>query len=80
MDFYWIVFGVLAAAIAVLLATQASEGSIVPAIGANVAAYKKHMQGYVVIYSLMMRKFLAVTMGSRSVKHVFPSRQTQSCL
>lgn len=54
MDFYWIVFGVLAAAIAVLLATQASEGSIVPAIGANVAAYKKHMQGYVVIYSLMM--------------------------
>uniref|UniRef100_A0A7S0R371 Molybdate-anion transporter n=1 Tax=Chlamydomonas leiostraca TaxID=1034604 RepID=A0A7S0R371_9CHLO len=54
MDFYWVVFGLLAAAIVVLLATQASEGAIVPSTGPNVAAYRKHMQGYVVIYSLMM--------------------------
>lgn len=35
---------------------QTSEGSIVPAQGPHVAAYRRHMGGYVVIYSLMMRE------------------------
>lgn len=54
MDFYWMVFAVLIILVALLLLTQASEGSVVPNAGANVAAYRRHMHGYVVIYSLMM--------------------------
>lgn len=54
MDFYWILFGVLVVVVAMLLLTQVSEGSVVPNTGANVSAYRRHMQGYVVIYSLMM--------------------------
>jgi hypothetical protein len=63
MDFYWGVFGVLTVAIAAALFVSGSEGSVVPANGAHVAAYKRHMQGYVVIYSLMMRECRATDRG-----------------
>ncbi len=58
MDFYWLIFSVLLAVVGLLLLTQASEGSVVPASGPNVAAYKRHMVLYVLVYSLMMRECL----------------------
>ncbi|GFH18481.1 uncharacterized protein HaLaN_15297, partial [Haematococcus lacustris] len=54
MDFYWVVFSGLGAIVALLLFTTANEGSGVPSAGASVAAYRRHMAGYVAIYSLMM--------------------------
>jgi hypothetical protein len=62
MDFYWGVFGVLGFIVSGLLLTQASE-AMVPSHGPNVAAYKRHMQGYVIIYSLMMREWRLCARG-----------------
>lgn len=58
MDFFSILFWGLAVIVGLLIVGQFREGSIVPNHGPNVAAYKRHMHGYVAIYSLMMRECL----------------------
>lgn len=68
MDFYWTLFAVLAVIVALLLLTQVSEGTVVPQSGANVASYRKHMQSYVAIYSLMMCKWRAGASARRAVR------------
>ena len=52
--FYWCVFGVLGVAIVALLGTQASDGSVVPSTGPNVANFVKLRNSYVFVYGLMM--------------------------
>lgn len=52
--FYTVVFGILAVLTLGLVLTQSSEGSLVPAGGANVAAFVKLRNNYVFVYALMM--------------------------
>jgi hypothetical protein len=60
LDFFTGLFIGLITFVGLLLLTQVSEGSVVPKLGPQVAAYRWHMQGYVLIYSLMMSGCSAV--------------------
>lgn len=58
--FYWVLFGVLAAVVAVLVITQANQsgGGLVPSDGQAAAAFRRLRNNYTFVYALMMGEVL----------------------